>query len=1239
MGRPERPLDPEAGVLQRFAFDLRALREAAGRPSYRELAKRAHYSVTALSEAAGGDVLPSLAVTMAYVKACGGDPELWEKRWREVAAELTAAASPDGAGLRDAPYLGLVTYEPGDAHRFFGRSELVADLCASVGSQAFLAVFGPSGSGKSSLLRAGLLPALGKGALPGSADWPTSLITPGVRPVEELAISLASHKGIAATSLYADLMADPRGVRLIVRQILADRPGDTRILIIVDQFEEVYTHCRDERERTRFIDCLLAAARETDDRARVVIGVRADFYGRCAEHPGLVEALRGAGRLIGPMDEAGLREVVTGPASAAGLKVERAFVEAVIAEAGGEPGALPLVSHALLETWKRRSGSTLTLAGYRDAGGIQGAIAQTAERVYADLDPEQRELARHVFLRLTALGEGTEDTRRRVALSELLDDGRAVQPLLARLTAARLVTVDTDTVQVAHEALIRSWPRLRGWLAEDRELLRAHRRLTEDAAEWRDHGFDETLLYRGPRLAAWQGRDRDRLNDLEREFLTAARAREERVRAASRRRTRLTLAGLVAAVVVTTILATVSLVSAGKLRTERDLATSRQLAANARAQLSLDPELSLLLAKRAWEASPTSEAEGALRQAVLDTRVRHTLRLGAVMVTGVSFSPDGRRMAATAGDGTVRVWQISGKGAPMGEPMVLRGHTRRAWTPVFSPDGGHLATASDDGTIRVWDLTTGTAMVLRGHRQAVFTVAFSPDGERLVSAGDDGTARVWDIAGNGAGTVLREGDVRTLGVAFSPDGERLAVSDGDGVIWIWDAHALGEPAVVLRGHDNSVEALAFSPDGERVATASTDGTVRVWDADGRGDPMVLRGHDGTVENVAFSPDGHTLASVGNDGTVRLWGVGSAVDPQILRGHRGTVWGVAFSPDGRTLITGADDGTVRLWDTVGLREPVVLRGHRGPVWAATFVSGGHQVVSTGSDGTIRVWDWSEGGEPVVMNGPKGEGYDVAVSPDGRWVAAAGSDGTIHIRSMTGAGEPVVLRGHKGIVWTVGFSPDSRRLVSAGNDGTVRIWNVDGSGEPTLLTGDGGLSRYAAFSPNGRWVAGAGMDGAIRVWDLRNGGAPRLLRGHNGVAWEPAFSPDSRRLASSGNDGTVRVWDLEGSAEPVVLRGHQGIVWAVAFSPDGRHVASSGNDNTVRVWSADGTGEPVVFRGHGASVEEIEFGPDGGTLVSGHDDGTVRVWRCAVCGPMPSVLRLADTLTRRELTPEEDNAFGG
>ncbi|MFF3444558.1 hypothetical protein [Streptosporangium sp. NPDC002721] len=1175
--------------------------------------------MTALSEAAGGMVVPSLAVTLAYVEACDGDRDEWESRWHALMDALAPADPAPEEGT--APYLGLAPFGPEDAPLFFGRERLVRQLRERLAGSSFLALFGPSGAGKSSVLRAGLTPALtGAGAEEDGGEWLVVPFTPGERPLRHLSIRLADARGLVAGPVHEALAASPDAVRTLCAQTLSGRADGTRLAIVVDQFEETFTLCHDERERRGFVAALLAAAREP--RVHVVLGVRADFYGHCSHYPALVSALQDNQVLIGPMDDDELRAVVTGPARHAGVKVDPELVGLVVDGASGQVGALSLVSHALLETWRRRTGESLTVAAFRATGGLRGAISQTAERVYGELDPDERDVAKGVFLRLTMPGDGTEDTRRRAPRAELEAShrgGRAAR-VLDTLITARLVTAEENGVTIAHEALIRGWPRLRAWLEEDRERLHAHRRLAEAAAEWDRNGRDEAFLYRGTRLANRHEHPVDALSTLERDFLDAGTRREAAESAGRRRRARLALTVLAATTAVVSVLAGVAVFQGRQAREQRDVALSRQLAAEARAELELNPERGLGLARRAYGLWPTAEAESVLRQGVVEDHLLATSPgLGRAM--GVAFSPDGDRLAASSADGLVRVWPWVAGGLSAGPPAVLRGHRGEALSPKFSPDGRRLAVPGTDETIRIWDLSGGAApVVLSGHDGPVWNAAFSPDGRRVASAGEDGTIRLWDSGGAGASRVLRGHEGQSTTVAFSPDGRVLASAGHDATVRLWDLRGRGEPRV-LRGHTAAIKTVAFSPDGRLLASVSIDGTARVWQAEGDLPPVVLHGHEGAVEGLAFSRDGHRLATTSDDATIRLWSPSGDGDPLVLRGHDRVVWGAAFSADGTRLVSAGDDGTVRVWDPRGMGLVSVLRGHEKEAWEVAFGPGDRRVFSGGVDGTVRSWDLRTGTHRV-LDRHDGEVAGVTLSRDGRRVAGAGTDGTIRVTDADGDARPVVLRGHTSAAWKAAFSPDGRWLASAGHDATLRVWDLTGARAPLVRRADTVQIRYVDFSPDGRRVVTGGADGTVRIWDPHRDLPPLVLRGHRGLVWAVAHSADGRLLASAGTDGTVRIWPASGRGAPLVLRGHQSMVWSVAFSPDGRWVAGTGHDGTVRIWRTDVAAPPMTVGGFAATAESVEFSHDGRLLATAHGDGTVRLWRCTACEPIDDLLARVD-----------------
>jgi WD40 repeat protein len=908
-----------------------------------------------------------------------------------VPPELPA---PPGVGPstdvdRPCPYRGLFHFGPNDASVFFGREAVVETLHRVIQRRAVLPLLGASGSGKSSVVFAGLVPRL---ELEG--HWRYSYFRPGVDPFHALALALvpiyeptlnATERMVQARRLAEALRKDELPLADVLAQVRHNALQD-QLLLIADQFEELYSLCPDEGLRRAFLDALVAgfapsgpcgsavsgsAPRLT---ARLLLTMRADFLGNALAYRPFAELFQqeGVGKgdvKLGPMNDAELREAIEKPAAAQAVAFESGVVERILKDVAAEPGHLPLLEFALTQLWSLRQGALITHAAYTAIGGVEGALARHADASFAALAPAEQQQARRVLLQLVRAGEGTEDTRRLATRQEL---GEARWPLARRLADDRLVVTSRnaagdDTVEVVHEALIRHWGELRGWLAVDSGFRAWQERLRGSLAQWRATGREEGGLLRGAALAEALDKLKQRpeeLADTEREFIEASGAADDDGRRRSRRRRRFLFGGLsggLAVVTVALLLAWGQLVEAKRQQGEA-LAASAKLTMASRPADALFEALAAAGFSRYGRLQPTAallpaSSTEALIEGWGRNRESNRLLANQGWVWSAAFSADGGRIVSAGQDGTVRLWDAS-SGQAIGQP--LKGH-QGGVSAEFSADGSWIVSAGSDGTVRLWDAKSGQAIgqPLKGHQGEVLSAAFSADGGRIVSAGVDGTVRLWDAkSGQAIGQPLKGHQGAVLSAEFSADSGRIVSAGEDRTVRLWDAksgQAIGQP---LKGHQGMVFSATFSADGDRIVSAGQDGTVRLWDAkSGQAICQPLKGHQGWVRSAALSADGGRIVSAGEDGTVRLWDAksGQAIG-QPLKGHQGAVWSAAFSADGGRMVSAGEDGTVRLWDAKSgqaIGQP--LKGHQGVVRSAAFSADGGRIVSSGVDGIVRLWD--------------------------------------------------------------------------------------------------------------------------------------------------------------------------------------------------------------------------------------------------------------------------------------------
>jgi WD40 repeat protein/energy-coupling factor transporter ATP-binding protein EcfA2 len=1137
----------------------------------------------------------------------------WRRLWEQA---LASPVTPEGDGEEQpaedvgaCPYRGLAVFRQEDAGWFYGRERstaaLVSRLAAAVRTGGIVMLVGASGAGKSSLMRAGLGPAVQEGAL-GPGSWPTVVLTPTVDPLKEL-VRLVPELAEAIDAGLTDF--DEGKFTAQVREALATygervAGAGARPVLMVDQFEETFTLSDDEPRRGLFVSALHAAC-TGDGQALVVLGVRADFYGRCLDYRELAEALQDRQMVLGAMTVAELREAVARPARAVGLQLEAGLVDLMLTDLGVntsrngqgsyDAGALPLLSHALLATWQRRQAGRMTLAGYKAAGGIQGAVAGTAERAWADLDPNGQAAARPVLLRLVRVGEDTQDTRRRSSRQELLEQATnpsAAAEALEVLARARLITLDAGVVEITHEALLQAWPRLRGWIDRDRAGNLLRQRLEEDAEIWEAEHRDASLLYRGGRLEAAQlwatTADPGTLTVVAKAFLDGSI--RHRRRALWLRRS---------GVALVSVLVVIAVVAATLAFNQRDDALYTGVLSASDNALTTDPSLAAQLALVAHQMRPDDPAAS--------SRV------------------------------------LSAASAPLA--TVLEGHTGAVYLTTFSPNGQLLATASYDNTVRLWDVRDRQrpkpiGQPITGFRSWVSSAVFSRDGKTLAAAGDDHLVRLFDITDPAhprpLGTPLDQDTGTIYLIAFSPDGKTLAAACEHQKVQLWDVQDIAHPTPIasLAGHTGAVRSVAFSPDSHYLAAGGDDRSVLLYDV---ADPRLakpvgapLTGYKDTVHSVAFSPtDAGMLASGSQDGSIRLWNVrdpAAASEIGLPLSGLSPQWSVGFSPDGRMLGAAGSDGSARLWSLANPEQPGLLGQPltgSNDLYAMGFSPDGKTLVTGGGDTEVRLWTMPESlgiGQTGTMQPP-------AARADGKVAATGASDGTVRLWDTSDPSRlrPLGLITGQHSIGRAEFTPNGRVLVVTSGNKVVQLFDVTDPAHPKPFGGPIALdTRYSsmlAISPDSRFMATDRDDHTAQIFDISDPAHPRPLgqpsirhgEGRSDYIYDGVFTPDGKTLITASATDTVRLWDVSDPAAPKPigqpLTGHHDAVGALALTPDGQTLATAGSDDFVLLWDISDHSRPRqlgTLTGYAKGIMSVEFSADGRNLITGNPDQGVRQW---------------------------------
>lgn len=1198
------PVPPDFGAV------MRRLRRERG-VSLSGLAEATNYSKSHLSNIENGRKRPNRELAESVDAALCADGELSGLR-------VDPVAQP-GQRAVPCPYRGLAAFGERDARWFFGRrtatGTLVARVVQAVREGGPVLLVGASGAGKSSLLRAGLLRAVAGGALE-RGPWHTVVVTPGDRPVDALAQVLADPLGLPVQ----DLAARIRGGDL--------PPVDDRLLLVVDQLEEVFTLCEDEAERTACLDALCALP-------LAVLAVRADFVDRCLTHPGLVSAIEQRTVALGAMNRSELTETVEEPAALAGLDLEPGLVDVLLHDLdpgghGCDPGSLPLLSHALLATWQQRTGRRLTIAGYRRTGGIRGAVAETAERTYLDLPSGDRAAARRLMLQLVQVGEEGTDTRRRVSRAHLDAD---TGPALEAFARARLLTLGSASVEITHEALLRAWPRLAGWIESDREGIRTHQRIAEAARAWAESGRRPDLLFQGATLAVaaqWEADHPGQARAVESEFLTAGTHEARR----GLRRLRRAFAAIVGLMVLVLIAAVTIVVLQDQADGQNRRAMARAMAGHSMTLRSTDPAAAAALALGAYRTDP---GEVQARQAAISSSgLPHPVLFGPTGQAVQAVAARTGLLATGSREGVVRLWRLPEPNGPRAEArpsplarLLLPGE-RVVYGLAFTR-GGEGLVVGDSTEIRIWRLH-GTRRPTPGPRLHASGDArdarITQDGRTLAAACEDGVVRLWDLTDPqhpGAVRELRAGHRKLVSVSVSKDGSRIAAGSSERAAVIWTRRSDGS----YRRTDTErfpvpVSETALAPDGTRIAVGLSTGAMRLCGLDQRGLCTRRQAADhvgGFAAGLGYSADGAYLAEADSRGPLRLRDPGTG-DVLLSLPNPRPLQSLTWAPDRPTLYTGSTDGgTAYRWH---LPLPILL-GHTDTISDIAVDDRRSVAASSAHDSSVRLWSIRDPYHPALLSllPHPAAVTTVALHPSGTRLAAGTADGTVHLWDITDRprrldtderfGEPVT---------SLAFTPDGSRLAAGSVDNRSALWRLPAAAQrlsPQALfaaPSSNGVNGVT-FALDGRLLATAESDRTVRLWDTRSRGTVRSpvheLTGH--TASVNAVAAEGTLLASGGQDDTVRLWRLHPAHPhsrptllPHPLRGHSGHLVALHLAAGGRTLLSAGEDGTAALWNLTRSDRPLLrasLRSPGEAFSNAALSADG-TQVWTAGGRTARHW---------------------------------
>ncbi|VEP15065.1 conserved hypothetical protein [Hyella patelloides LEGE 07179] len=1103
-----------------------------------------------------------------------------------------------------------------------------------------MAIVGASGSGKSSVVFAGLVPQLRRAK---NADWQIVTFRPGNNPISamvtafnqtqlcqieeshfrktpfalsELIESIVANASVKYSfeKVYSDkysfkrVYSEEQDTPLVNQQngstaITApqqNRQSSRRLLLIVDQFEEFYT-LASVAERQACLQSLIFAVNNAPA-FTLVITLRADFYGQALAYRPLSDLLQNAVFNLSAMNRQELQRAIAIPANKMEIDLEKGLIDKLIDSVNRKSGRLPLLEFTLTQLWSQQQNGWLTHQAYNELGEVERALANHAEAVYSQLDRFSRSKMPKILTQLVQLCEENEITRRIATKDEVRPEN---WDLVSYLADARLVmtncnpVTNQETVEIVHEALINSWGRFKHWLKADEDFRRWQQSLRRAFAAWENSNCDRGALLRGKPLADaqyWLQQREEDLSNSDRDFIYRSIQLQQGEKDREKRRRKITLSSLIVGLVLAIFLSGIACWQWKSSASNEILAISKYaklLCASARGFDGLLESLKAAdkIEKTAWVKQNPEVQQSvikALQETVYGVRERNRIVVGEGKIRSVSFSPDGNIFASGSSNSKLSIWHQDGS-----LQTSIDTQQQQINRVAFSPDGKTLATAGKDGTVKLWKPNGKLFDTITAYKGQMFGMNFSPDGKMLATAGEDGQIKLW----NRQGKLQRIIDIDSsslLAVTYSPDGKMLATAGEDSTVKLWNTS--GELLQTISGYQRAVISVTFSPDGQTLAASSEDGTMKFWNLDGT--LLHTMSEENVIHDIRFTPDGHTIVSVGGDTTVKLWNSDYSLR-KTFTGHTDGVLGLALSPDGHTIASASADSTIKLWQ-LDSQLFKTLQLHDDAVYTAVFSPDNSMIATASGDNTVKLWN-RDGTLLKTLVGHTGAVHGLSFSPDGNIIATASWDKTVKLWKTDGT-LLNTFKGHTDKVYMASISPDGTTIASASSDRTIKLWRLDGTLIKTL-TGHEDVVHGVSFSPDGKMIASASHDRTVKLWSDR-GKLLTTLTGHSNWVHAVTFSPDSKVIASASHDQTVKLWNTKGKLLNTIV-GHTDKVLGVAFSHDGQTLASSSRDSSVKLWHLDGS-LIATLRGHGNWVHSVSFSPDDLSLASASYDNTAIIW---------------------------------